>query len=454
MADKIPATASNGDTFCSSIKATNKTQYFTDSTTPGLRLRVTPNGAKLWVFGYKAKVAPEPIEKPGDNFKSRSMSLGPFKQGRNTPSDALTVKQARDRVADLKAQIRAGAAPAISRKRATADRIAAEAARKTVRDVFEEWHSEEISKRKDGGAEVRRMMEKDVLPSIGELGIEEVRKLHISAINSAVKKRGDRIAHVVFSLIRQMLGFAVEKDYIEADPSATIKKHKVGSAGVERERTLNEAELVELFKKLPASGLLGADALVIPLQLSTLCRIGELLSARWEHINFERNEWFLPDSKNSRSHIIQLSNFALQHIQQLHQLTGHTQWLYPNRSEDGHIDTKSLTKKVRDRQREAGEVLKGRSVCNAQSLMLTSGNGERWTPHDLRRTGETLMLQLGVMPEVAHRCSNHIETDKVRRTYQRYEYRKEMEEAWDRLGAYLSSLTTQGASNIVAFKRA
>jgi integrase len=440
VAQKIPATASNGDSFCSSIKPTGKTQYFSDSTTPGLRLRVTPTGAKLWVFGYKIKVAPEPIQKHGDNFKSRSMALGPFKQGRNAPSDALTVKQARDRVAELKSQVRAGEDPALNKKRETANRIAAETARKTVRDVFEEWHAEEISKRKDGGAEVRRMMEKDVLPAIGDLGIDEVRKLHISAINSSVKKRGERMAHVVFSLVRQLMGFAVEKDYLEADPSATIKKQRVGSPGKERDRILTEAEITELFSKLPGSGLRGADVLTPPIQLSTLCRIGELLSARWEHIDFERREWFLPDSKNSRSHTIHLSDFSFGYIQQLYQITGYTQWLYPNRTEDGHIDTKSFTKKIRDRQREPGEILKGRSVCNPRSLILESGNGQRWTPHDLRRTGETLMLELGVSEVVAHRCSNHVEKDKVKRTYQRYEYRREMVEAWNLLGDYLAGL--------------
>lgn len=442
MATKIPATATNGDTFCQSIKPEEKTQYFTDSTTPGLRLRVTPTGAKLWVYGYKVKIADNPTYKKGDNYKSRSMVLGPFKEGRKSPVEALTVKQARDIAASIKAEIRSGSDPQLEKKKAIALRITDEASRKTVIQVFEEWMDEEVIKRKDHGSEVRRMMQKDVLPFIGKLSINEVRKLHISDINTRVKKRGSRIAYVVFGLVRQMLCFAVEKDYIETDPSATIKKHKVGSPGNERERVLSELELVELFNKLPHSGLLGADALVFPIQLATICRIGELLTARWEHVNFNRREWYLPDSKNSRAHTIHLSDFALQHLIELKALTGDTIWLYPNRDNTSHINTQSLSKKVRDRQRDDGDTLKGRTILNPKSLLLTSGNSERWTPHDLRRTGETLMLQLGVMPDVAHRCSNHVEQNKVRRTYQRYEYRKEMIEAWNILGNYLNKVST------------
>jgi hypothetical protein len=39
---------------------------------------------------------------------------------------------------------------------------------------------------------------------------------------------------------------------------------------------------------------------------------------------------------------------------------------------------------------------------------ITTGLGGGWTPHDLRRTGATMMGELGVMGEGIERCLNHV----------------------------------------------
>jgi integrase len=80
------------------------------------------------------------------------------------------------------------------------------------------------------------------------------------------------------------------------------------------------------------------------------------------------------------------------------------------------------------------------------SLILPGG---KWTPHDLRRTGATMMTALGVLPEVAERCLNHLEENKVKRTYQRYSYHNEMKEAWRLLGERIELLTLQDASKVI-----
>ncbi|MNU06812.1 hypothetical protein D3C72_2521400 [compost metagenome] len=50
------------------------------------------------------------------------------------------------------------------------------------------------------------------------------------------------------------------------------------------------------------------------------------------------------------------------------------------------------------------------------------------------------MTALGVIPEVAERCLNHTEENKVKRTYQRHSYSEEMADAWNKLGAYLEKI--------------
>jgi integrase len=80
-------------------------------------------------------------------------------------------------------------------------------------------------------------------------------------------------------------------------------------------------------------------------------------------------------------------------------------------------------------------------------------SGGKWTPHDMRRTGTTLMGALGVRPEVIEKCENHTEENKVKRIYQRYNYMSEMQQAWQLLGERLELLTRNNANNVTPMNR-
>jgi integrase len=80
--------------------------------------------------------------------------------------------------------------------------------------------------------------------------------------------------------------------------------------------------------------------------------------------------------------------------------------------------------------------MKGRTK-QTNALALAGG---QWRPHDLRRTGATLMAELGVLPDVIERCLNHTEQTKVKRIYQRARYEEPMRKAWQLLGDRLNLL--------------
>lgn len=50
------------------------------------------------------------------------------------------------------------------------------------------------------------------------------------------------------------------------------------------------------------------------------------------------------------------------------------------------------------------------------------------------------MVANGVIPEVAERCLNHREENKIKRIYQRHSYQPEMIAAWQTLGALLTEM--------------
>ncbi|TFW00652.1 site-specific integrase, partial [Oxalobacteraceae bacterium OM1] len=139
---------------------------------------------------------------------------------------------------------------------------------------------------------------------------------------------------------------------------------------------------------------------------------------------------------------IHLSPFAQVQFRRLAALRSHPAWMLPNRAGDGPIDTKAIAKQVHDRQRTAP--LRNRSKKTA-TLMLPGG---AWTPHDLRRTGATLMGNLGVAPYVIERCLNHVEPNKLVRTYQHQQLVDEQRAAWTLLGDRLAALTA--AANVAA----
>lgn len=327
---------------------------------------------------------------------------------------------------------------------------AAIAARMTVEALFNHWLAIDAGNRKDGGGELRRSFTRDVLPLVGHLHVEDVKKGHILQVVDPILARGTkRMAKVTFSNLRQMFRFAVDRDIIEHDPTAAIRKAKVGGRDTERDRVLTEDEIRTLARKMPDAGLLPTTEAAVWIALSTCCRIGELLAARWEHIDQERMEWTIPaeNSKNGKPHTVYLSPFTAEQFRRVQVFSGHTPWIYPNTKDTGPVCAKTITKQLTDRQRQPGTGPMSNRSANTGALLLPGG---KWTSHDLRRTGATLMVTLGVIPEVAERCLNHTEENKVKRIYQRHNYAGEMREAWRLLGERLELLIKVDASNVVA----
>lgn len=437
-----------------------KDQWLTENAARGhgrFQGRITKGGDRLFYFRYTASDGSR-VTLPLGAYDPSGTSGLTLAEGRRQAGELSRLYQSG--VTDLKEHLEAErrlqeAFRAAEQARLDAEResqlraLAADAARVSVRDLFERWASVDLIRRKDGGKEIRRMFEKDVLPLLGTLAVEDVKKGHVTAVIDALLSRGvPRMAKLIFSLVRQMFRFAVDRDIIEADPTASIRKAKIGGKDVERDRVLSEDEIRLLARQMPDAGLMRTSEAAIWIALSTCCRIGELLNARWEHVDLSCRTWLIPaeNSKNGKAHTIHLSDFALQQFEQVREINGTSPWVYPDRSNSGPVCDKTVTKQICDRQRPGLQPMKGRARQDkAEALALPGG---KWTPHDLRRTGATLMVSLGVIPEVAERCLNHTEENRVKRTYQRHSYETEKREAWRLLGERLE-LLTRGGDNVV-----
>jgi integrase len=426
-------------------KPTDKEYLLSDG--QGLFLRIRPTGAKDWLFVYTFA------------GKRRKLGLGSF-EGVSLATARIEADQARDSIAkQIDPQL--NQLQRVAEQTAQRQALTARKARLTVKELFAKWEQLSLSARKDKGAEVRRSFEKDVLPTVGEVAAEDVRRVDVARILDAVVSRGARIvARNLLGDIRQMYGFGIARGLLEIDPTSHMKRDDYGRK-IERERVLTDAEIKALAKALPGAYMAKTAELAIWVQLATCCRVGELLQARWANVDMKARAWRIPAdvSKNTHEHTIHLSDFALEQFKALFALTGVTvaddgekvacEWVMPARKGESHVDLKSLTKQIGDRQRGEKDAMSNRSA-HGKALILSGG---RWTPHDLRRTGATMMVSLGVLPEVVERCLNHREQNRVKRIYQRHDYKKEMKAAWQLLGERITALVAvSNAAKVVALQ--
>lgn len=344
----------------------------------------------------------------------------------------------------------------------------------TFREMFDAWINDGVS-RQDGNASLVRSFSKDVLPTLGQSEVRLITEHSLRKVLRAVVARGcNRTAVVLFQNLVQLFNWAEKRRpwrqlLIDGKPTDLLEIRKIVSNDYDlddyRERTLSPVELLELqdifvdsaaaYVQAPAGQKYSVsrpfkaeNVLALWISLATLCRIGELLMARWAEVDLENRYWFIPVQNvkgatgKKKAHHIWLSDFALAKFRELKELTGETAYLFPSRNHDGHVCVKSVSKQVGDRQtrfKNRSKTLKNRK--NDDSLVLINGDKGDWTPHDLRRTGSTMMQALKIWPDIIDRCQNHVlQGSKVRRSYLHHDYRTEKREAWDALGKELERI--------------
>lgn len=347
----------------------------------------------------------------------------------------------------------------------------------TAQDLFDVWIVDGIN-RKDGNKEMARMFNRDILPTVGKTPLRDLSETALRALLRKVIGVGtvSKAAHMLLG-IKQMLAWAEKRQpwrglLIDGNPADLISEDSIVPPDYEEERTRVLApdeirELRDIFVRMTEAyetatagtkyqherPLKKESQLAIWISLGTLCRIGELLMAKWEHVDLKAGTWFIPKEnvKGRRSkkqdHHVRLSPFTLRQFEALHALTGETTWCFPARNlDDTHVHVASVSKQIGDRQEMFMERKPLQRRKHNNTLVLAKGKNGNWTPHDLRRTGATMMQQLGISLDIIDRCQNHVMAgSKVRRHYLHHDYAQEKAQAWGKLGERLAGILTAGA---------
>jgi integrase len=248
-------------------------------------------------------------------------------------------------------------------------------------------------------------------------------------LNGIVDRGSPVQANRVLALVRKALNFAVDNDWIDANPAARMSKPAKERS---RERVLSDEEIRRLWRCLerfpttaeraaprrkratgtdddPICPLSPALADVQKLRLLTAQRGGEVVAMHWRDLDLppRRNDdeprvgwWTIPsaDAKNDHAHRVPVLEDAIQILE-------------ARRPADATSDDLVFV----------GSGASMKDAARKASRKLSKAVGFTFQGRDLRRTAATNMAAAGIAREVISFTLNHIEGGpKATRVYDRY----------------------------------
>ena len=152
-----------------------------------------------------------------------------------------------------------------------------------------------------------------------------------------------------------------------------------------------------------------------------MARKGELVGDLWAEVDFERQVWTIPKErmKARRPHNVYLSRQALEILTALKACAGSSKYILPSRNDpNSHIANGSLNRLTQS------------IVDQATAHNLPLGD---FTVHDLRRTGSTILNEVGFNGDWIEKCLAHEQGRSSRGVYNKAQYadqRKHMLQEW------------------------
>jgi integrase len=269
-----------------------------DASLPGFGCRVAPGGGRSWVFEYR----------PGGGRRSstRRMTLGRI--------DALPYVKARKAAEQLYHRTRLGEDPAGARDE---QRAAA-----TVADLVERYMAEEITpvRKPRTAALYAGYFQNHVVPSIGRKTAATLTHSDVAKLHRAIGTKAPVTANRVTSLISSLYTWGGKAGEVPrgTDPARDVTRFREQA----RQRYLSDDEIAQLGATLVIAETEGLPfevdednpkskhtakkgrakisphaAGAIRLLLLTGCRLGEILTLRWDDVDLERALLTLRDSK-------------------------------------------------------------------------------------------------------------------------------------------------------------
>jgi integrase len=261
----------------------------------GLYLHVGPGG-KSWVYRYQL------------DGRRRDMGLGPL--------DLVSLAQARDRVLDLRREVRNGVDPIEQKRQAKVVRLAARGEM-----TFSQATTEYIDAHEAAWSDKRAWpdtMRLHVNPVIGDLPVAAVDLAAVMRVLEPIWQTKTKTAQNIRGRIEAVLDWAAVRNLRKGENPArwrgnldSLLARPSRLAQVEHHKALPYSEIPAFMAELRTRD--GMAPAALDFVVLTCARAGEVLGATWDEIDLGSRVWTVPAArmKGSREHRSPLSSGAL-----------------------------------------------------------------------------------------------------------------------------------------------
>lgn len=257
-----------------------------DDAIPGFGVRIYPSGKKAFVASYRTKV------------RKRLMVLGRY-------GADLTLDQARDAARTARTEVRSGEDPVETRRKAARGETFGDLSRAYVEDYAEP--------RKKSWKADRQRLERNIPAGWKVRDARAIKQWEVAKLHREIGARAPYEANRLLEIIRRMYNIAPTLIAIDGgieNPTRGVEKFRERS----RKRWVKPEELPPLAQAIDSEPNIFVRA-AIWLYLLTGARRSELLSARWEDIDWQRGKLRLPDTKSGDEQLVTLNGPALAILQ-------------------------------------------------------------------------------------------------------------------------------------------
>jgi integrase len=333
--------------------------------------------------------------------------------------DGLSLARAREKCIDARRAVAQGISPAIEKQREK--RRLKEA--KSFGELGEKWL--QAAPTADSTRAMRRsIFERELLPAWRNRLLSEISPGDLRAHCVGIVDRGAPATAIhVRDIVKQIYGFAILHGEKVANPADEVGPASIATF-VPKDRSLSPSEIRVLFKELEKVPTLPTIRLGMRFFLLSMVRKSELQDAVWDEVDFENAVWTIPKErmKRSKAHNVYLSQQMLDILIALKTCAGNSRYLLPSRYDaDAPMSRATfnrVTYSVVDQAKKDGLPL------------------EPFTVHDLRRTGSTLLNELGFNSDWIEKCLAHEDGRSSRGVYNKAEYemqRRHMTQEWSNI---------------------
>lgn len=374
----------------------------------GLYVVVTPRGTISFRLDYRL------------NGRRETLTIG-----RYGSKDGISLLMARERCMEARKAIAQGISPAQEKQREKSRLAEAQ----TFGEYTRRWLAEH--RMADSTKAMRKtVIDRDILPVFQNRRMAEIGPEDLRALCGKIKARGAPATAVIArEIVKLVFAYAAMHGEKAPNPADEVGPSSIATF-VPKDRALSPSEIRLMHRLLETTATLPTIRLALRLVLLTLVRKSELIEATWDEVDFGNAVWSIPKSrmKAGKPHNVYLSQQALDIFIALHTCAAGSKFVLPSRYDADRCMSKATLNRV--------------TQVIAEKAKESNLPLEPFTVHDLRRTGSTILNELGFNGDWIEKCLAHEDGRSSRGVYNKAEYaeqRRHMLQEWaDMIDAWVA----------------